>query len=48
MLAAHSDMMWNNSLNKEIAPLWEDFDIMVEAKNKNLASIDLLKKIKRL
>lgn len=48
ILAAHSDMMWNNSLNKEVALLWENFDIMVEAKNKNLASIDLLKKIKRL
>lgn len=46
MLAAHSDMMWNKPFNKEIVHYLEHFDIMVEAKNKNLASIDLLNQIK--
>lgn len=46
-LAAHSDMMWNKPMNNYIKEFREDFDIMVEAKNKNIASIDLLKKLKK-
>lgn len=46
MLAAHSDMMWNKPLNNHVIEFTDSFDIMVEAKHKNLASIDLLKQLK--
>lgn len=46
-LAAHSDMMWNKPMNNYIKDFRDDFDIMVEAKNKNLASIDLLNKLEK-
>lgn len=45
-LSAHSDIMWNNHLNKEILYFWDFFDIMVEAKYKNIAAINLLNEIK--
>jgi UV DNA damage repair endonuclease len=40
-LRAHSDFMWNSSVNNYIGELWNDFDIQVEAKAKNLASFKL-------
>ena len=38
-LRAHSDYMWNTAVNEWAAGFRNDFDIMVEAKCKNLASI---------
>jgi len=38
-LRAHSDLMWNTAVNKWAGTFRKDFDIMVEAKSKNLASI---------
>ena len=38
-LRAHSDTMWNTAVNKWAGGFRKDFDIMVEAKSKNLASI---------
>ena len=38
-LRAHSDFMWNDAVNAWAASFRKDFDIMVEAKAKNLASI---------
>ena len=38
-LRAHSDYMWNTAVNRWAASFRKDFDIMVEAKCKNLASI---------
>jgi UV DNA damage repair endonuclease len=40
-LRAHSDFMWNNDVNKWAHEFWPHFDIMVEAKGKNLASFAL-------
>lgn len=40
-LRAHSDFMWNNACNDWALSFWNDADIMVEAKMKNLASIKL-------
>jgi UV DNA damage endonuclease len=40
-LRAHSDFMWNDAANDWALSLWDDFDIMVEAKGKNLASFAL-------
>lgn len=40
-LRAHSDMMWNTAANKWALSFNDKFDIMVEAKNKNLASFKL-------
>lgn len=40
-LRAHSEMCWNNNLNDWALSFIEDADIMVEAKQKNLASIQL-------
>jgi UV DNA damage repair endonuclease len=37
-LRAHSDFMWNNTNNEWAVQFLEHFDIMVEAKGKNLAS----------
>jgi UV DNA damage endonuclease len=37
-LRAHSDYMWNTACNEWALSFWNDFDIMVEAKCKNLAS----------
>jgi len=40
-LRAHSDMCWNTACNDWALSFWDDFDIMVEAKMKNLASAQL-------
>jgi len=40
-LRAHSDFMWNHRVNKWAYDFWNDFDVMVEAKAKNLASVEL-------
>ena len=45
-LRAHSDYMWNTATNEWIKGFLPDFDIMVEAKYKNLASIKLFREIK--
>lgn len=37
-LRAHSDYMWNNAVNRWSSRFLVDFDIMIEAKAKNLAS----------
>jgi len=37
-LRAHSDFMWNNAVNDWALSHWNNFDIMVESKAKNLAS----------
>ncbi len=47
-LYAHSDMLWNNKTNEYAKDFLNKFDIMVEAKNKNLASIDFFKKVSNL
>jgi len=38
-LRAHSDTMWNSAVNEWAGSFRNEFDIMVEAKSKNLASI---------
>jgi hypothetical protein len=38
-LRAHSDFMWNDAVNDWAGSFRNNFDIMVEAKCKNLASI---------
>jgi UV DNA damage endonuclease len=40
-LRAHSDYCWNTACNDWALTFWEEFDIMVEAKMKNLASQQL-------
>jgi UV DNA damage endonuclease len=40
-LRAHSDYMWNLACNDWALSFWDNFDIMVESKMKNLASIKL-------
>jgi UV DNA damage repair endonuclease len=40
-LRAHSDFMWNSAVNQYVGEFWDSFDIQVEAKAKNLASIKL-------
>ncbi len=40
-LRAHSDYCWNHALNEWCLEFWDEFDIMVEAKMKNLASAQL-------
>jgi UV DNA damage endonuclease len=40
-LRAHSDYMWNDACNEWAVQFNEHFDIMVEAKCKNLASKQL-------
>lgn len=47
-LSAHSDMMWNNKFNENIKDFEGFFDIMIEAKNKNRASIDLIGYLKKI
>jgi UV DNA damage repair endonuclease len=42
-LRAHSDFMWNKEANKWANTFWDHFDVMVEAKAKNLASDQLAK-----
>jgi len=40
-LRAHSDMCWHPGVNDYVLKFWDRFDIMVEAKNKNLAQHQL-------
>ena len=40
-LRAHSEFMWNTAVNTWAHGFWENFDVMVEAKGKNLASFEL-------
>jgi len=40
-LRAHSDFAWNQATNEWVLGFWQDFDIQVEAKGKNLASEQL-------
>jgi UV DNA damage endonuclease len=47
-LRAHSDYAWNSSVNEWALSFWEKSDIMVEAKMKNLASIQLYEQAKKL
>jgi len=47
-LRAHSDRMWNNACNRWAATFLAGFDIMIEAKHKNLASIEFYHNIKDL
>jgi UV DNA damage repair endonuclease len=42
-LRAHSDFMWNRSVNQWALSFRDQFDVMVEAKGKNLASFALHK-----
>jgi len=45
-LRAHSNMMWSPCVNMYVRDFWEYFDVMVEAKNKNLASKQLHEEFK--
>ena len=45
-LRAHSEMMWNVSCNKWASTFLSEFDIMIEAKQKNLASTAFYEEIK--
>lgn len=38
-LRAHSNFMWNSAVNQYVSEFRKDFDIMVESKAKNLASL---------
>jgi UV DNA damage endonuclease len=40
-LRAHSNFMWNRAVNMYVSDFWSDFDIQVESKAKNLASMAL-------
>jgi hypothetical protein len=42
-LRAHSDTYWNKAVNEWAASFTKDFDIMCEAKAKNLASFEFAK-----
>lgn len=44
-LRAHSNFMWNSAVNQYVAEFRTDFDIMVESKAKNLASMALHKEL---
>jgi len=37
--------MWNSAVNEYIAEFWDDFDIQVESKAKNLASTKLYEEL---
>ena len=45
-LRAHSDFYWNGAVNDWASTFTQDFDIMCEAKGKNLASFEFAAKIK--
>jgi UV DNA damage repair endonuclease len=47
-LRAHSNFMWNTAVNDWALSFWDQFDIMVEAKAKNLASARLFERAKQL
>ena len=42
-LRAHSNFMWNTAVNEWALGFWDNFDIMVESKAKNLSSFELYK-----
>jgi UV DNA damage endonuclease len=44
-LRAHSDFMWNSAVNQYVSEFWDDFDIQVESKAKNLASTKLYEEL---
>lgn len=47
-LRAHSDMMWNRAANQWALTFWDNFDIQVESKFKNLASFELYNQSKSI
>ncbi len=47
-LRAHSDFAWNRATNEWVLGFWEEFDIQVEAKGKNLASEQLYNQAREL
>jgi UV DNA damage endonuclease len=47
-LRAHSDFYWNRSVNKWALSFLDQFDLMCEAKGKNLASFALHTQAKEL
>lgn len=47
-LRAHSNFMWNRAVNRYVADFWDEFDIQVESKAKNLASFALHEEISNL
>jgi UV DNA damage endonuclease len=47
-LRAHSDFMWNRACNDWALSFWDQFDIMTEAKCKNLASTQLFEYAKSI
>ena len=47
-LRAHSNFMWNTGVNKWALGFLDQFDMMIEAKAKNLASFDLANQAKEL
>jgi len=42
-LRSHSEGCWNTALSEYFLEFWKDFDLMIEAKSKNLAAIELFK-----
>jgi UV DNA damage endonuclease len=44
-LRAHSNFMWNQAVNQYVAEFWPCFDIQVESKAKNLASMALYQEL---
>jgi UV DNA damage endonuclease len=46
-LRAHSDYFWNDAVNDWALTFLDNFDIMCEAKGKNLASFKLLERAKQ-
>ena len=47
-LRAHSDFYWNKLLNKLVFNFWNDFDIMLECKSKNIGMFNLFNEFKVL
>ena len=47
-LRAHSNFMWNKSVNMYVSEFWPTFDIQVESKAKNLASFALYEELTRV
>ena len=46
-LRAHSNFMWNKATNMYVSEFWDNFDIQVESKAKNLASFALYEELCR-
>jgi UV DNA damage repair endonuclease len=47
-LRAHSNFMWNHAVNQYVSEFWPNFDIQVESKAKNLASMALYQELKNV